>query len=542
MTLEEIRRLLDTREDWELVIAKWHYMRRPQQKPPDPLPYIWLLLGGRGSGKTITAANHIFEVAATLPWTDENRVVRVAFIGDTAGDVKKTMIEGVTGIIPVLQKTSLVETWNRSQGELTIVIPESPAAPYRREIRITSYSSQDPDQLRGPAFHLAWIDEMAKLDDADEDPTKAGTTFSNLTMALREGSAPHIVATGTPTGCRLVRYLRDHPKSVMHRMSSLDNAGHLPEDTREEYQRAVPTSRFARQEIYGEILEDNPEAIFFQDIIDETRVGTPRRSDGAIVTVPDDDPAFSLVLGWDPSVTSGEDSDLAGIVLTGWTPERREKGVQSGKAFTPAEAYVLADLSARFTPSEQTSLVVRTVLERGVDDLVFESNQGADFIVAQLNTELSVLVAEYHRREIRSKGIKYGSLRRWRYRGIRDDGEPFSFVLNMIHAQKGKQLRASTAAMKYDSGQVHHPAAGLEHLEREMTGWSPEAKKSPNRVDAVTYTLLHIFGAKEMIRHGPARLSAPSASPVALTPLDRAERRVPAGIYSMDIMDRRGPG
>lgn len=540
MITEETRRLLAQREDWELVIIKWHLMRRQSQSPPDPLPYIWLLLGGRGSGKTITAANHIFEVAATLPWTDENRVVRVAFIGDTAGDVKKTMIEGVTGIIQVLRKTTLVETWNRSQGELTIVIPESPAAPYRREIRITSYSSQDPDQLRGPAFHLAWIDEMAKLHDADEDPMKAGTTFSNLTMALREGVAPHIVATGTPTGCRLVRYLRDHPRSVMHRMSSLDNISHLPEDTLEEYRRAVPTSRFARQEIFGEILEDNPEAVFFQGVIDETRIGVAR-TDGIVIALPDDDPAFALVLGWDPSVTSGEDSDLAGIVLTGWTPERREKGVQSGAAFIPAEAYVLGDLSGRYTPSEQTRIVVRTVLEREVDDLVFESNQGADFILTQVNTELTAQTAEYSRRELRSKLLRYGSLKRWRYRGIREDGTPFAFVLNAIHAQKGKQLRAEVAAMKYDSGQVHHPAVGLEHLEREMTGWSPLAKKSPNRVDAVTYTLLHIFGAKQMIRHGPARLSAPSTSPAALAPLDRAGRRTQAGIYSMDIMDRRGP-
>jgi phage terminase large subunit-like protein len=531
---DDISRMLAQLEDFELIVLKWHLLRRKEQIPPDPLPYIWMLLGGRGSGKTVTASNHIFEVAAMLPYTPENRTVRVAFIGDTAGDVKKTMIEGETGILSVLRNTDLVTAWNRSLGELTIAIPESAVSPYRREIRITSYSSQDPDQLRGPQFHLAWIDEMAKLDDADEDPMKAGTTFSNLTMALRIGATPHLVATGTPTGCRLVRYLRDHPKSVVHQMASWDNIDNLPEDTVEEYRRAVPTSRFARQEIYGEILEDNPEAVFFQQVIDETRVGA-RRNDGTTVELPDGDPDFAQVLGWDPSVTSGEDSDLAGIVLTGWTPERRDKGKQSGAAFTPAEAYVLADLSGRYTPSEQTRLVVRTVLERDVDDLVFESNQGADFILTQLNTELSVQTAEYSRRELRSKAVKYGSLKRWRYRGIRDDGEPFAFILNMIHAQKGKQLRAEVAAMKYDSGQVHHPASGLEFLEREMTGWSPLAKKSPNRVDAVTYTLLHIFGAKQMIRHGPARLSAPATA--QLIPSERLTGA--ASIYSVDIIERR---
>jgi phage terminase large subunit-like protein len=473
-----------------------------------------------------------------LPWTDENRVVRVAFVGDTAGDVKKTMIEGVSGILAVLRNTDLVTAWNRSQGELTITIPQSPAAPYQREIRVTSYSSQDPNQLRGPAFHIVWIDEMAKLEDADEDPMKADTTMSNIRMSLRVGPHPHLVATGTPTGCRLVRYLRDHPNSVVHNMRSWDNAAHVAEDILEEWRRTPNTSRFARQEIYGEILEDNPEAVFFQSVIDESRVGTVR-SDGTSIGLPDASD-ISLVLGWDPSVSSGEDSDLAGIVLTGWTPERREGGVQSGRAFTPAEAYVLADLSGRLGPSEQTRLVVRTVLEREVDDLVFESNQGADFILTQINAELATQTDSYSRRELRSKSIKYGSLKRWRYRVIKEDGVPFSFVLNAIHAQKGKQLRAEVAAMRYDSGQVHHPADGLPELEREMTGWSPMAKKSPDRADAAVYTLLHIFGAKQMIRHGPARLSAPTLTPGPLSPLDRAGRRG-ASIWSMDIMERRGP-
>lgn len=95
--------------------------------------------------------------------------------------------------------------------------------------------------------------------------------------------------------------------------------------------------------------------------------------------------------------------------------------------------------------------------------------------------------------------------------------------------------------MKYDSGQVHHPAAGLEILEREMTGWSPLAKRSPNRVDGVTYTLLHIFGARQMMRHAPARLSAPTTAPARLAPLDAIGSRTRTTIWSMDLMERRGP-
>jgi phage terminase large subunit-like protein len=436
-----------------------------------------MLLGGRNSGKTITASNHIFEIAATLPYIQDNRIVRVAFIGETAGDVKKTMIEGKTGILDVLKNTDLVTAWNRSQGELTITLPESPFSAYRREILITSYSSQSPDQLRGPAFHLAWIDEVAKLEDANENPMKAGTTFSNLVMALRNGERPHMVVTGTPTGCWLVRHLRDHEKSVLHNMPSINNSANVPQETRDEWARTPATSRFARQEIYGEILEDNAEALFFQDVIDDTRAPCPT-----------DDSDLRKVLGWDPSVSSGEDSDEAGIVIVGWTPERRpDRHRQKGDAFLPAQAYVLADRSGRYSPTEQTRIVVRALLEDGVKDLVFESNQGADFVLTQLHNELATQTADTpHRRDLKSKNLKYGSLKRYRFRGTRMDGEPYAFIVSAVHAQKGKQLRAETVSMKYDTGQVHHPPEGLPLLEREMTGWNPlvKSKISPGRLDA----------------------------------------------------------
>ena len=531
--VDDLWDLLKHLEPWERRILIWHLKRRPSQTPPDPLPYLWCLIGGRNSGKTVTASNHVFEVAcklaATLPFTPENQVIRVALIGETAADVKKTMIEGATGILAVIPPESLL-SWNRSQGELTVDLPQSDKMPHQRQIYFTSYSSQKPDQLRGPQLHCAWIDEVAKLEDADQDPQKAGTTFSNLQLALRKG-IPHMVVTGTPRPCRLVRYVVEHPNAVVHRMKSVENYDNVPDVVREEWARINPSSRTARQELDAEILDDNPEAVFFADVIDENRQA-----------VPTDDPEMALVLGWDPSVTSGEDSDEAGIILTAWTPERREKRDQSGSGFIPAQAYIIGDRSGRFTPSEQTSLVIKIMLDHDVADLVFETNQGADFILTQLQSELTAQCeAPPIRRELRSKAVRYGSLRRYRYRGIKADGEPFSFVVNAIHATRGKQLRAEVAAMKYDNGQVHHPLEGLSTLEKEMTGWSPLSKKSPNRVDAITYTLLHIFGAKQMLRRAPARLIAPSTEPIRLMPADGIRNRGAVSLYSVDIMENRGP-
>jgi phage terminase large subunit-like protein len=526
--------MLHQLEDFELKILLWHLKRRPAQTPPDPLPYIWFLRGGRGSGKTWTASNHIFELTATMPFTPENRTIRVALIGETFDDVKGTMIEGRSGLLSVVPE-DMVLAWNRSLGELIVELPQSAAVPERREIRFTTYTSERPDKLRGPEFHCAWIDEPAKFKDADEDPLKAGTTFSNLVMTLRAGTAPHLVVTGTPTACPLVRYFNSHPDAVVTHMTSLENWENLPANFQAEISRLAPTSRTARQEIYAEILDDNPDALFFQSVIDETRwIGEP----------PYDDLTFSEVIGWDPSVSSGEDADEAGIMLAGWTAEYRPDGRQVGEGYRPPQAYLLEDLSGHYTPTEQTRIVIKTLLERRVGDLVFESNQGADFVLTQIHNELATQTIEPPiRRDLRSKSARYGAIKRYRFKVVLESGEPWSFTVSAIHAQHGKQLRAEVAAMKYDHGQVHHPPDGLVELEKEMTSWNPLGKKSPNRVDAAVYALLHIFGDKSLRGGGRARISAPTPAPLRPLPTGSMLRKSgTASIWSMDVMERKGPG
>src|SRR5688500_14655837 len=116
LTPEEFDAALAKMPAEELVVLKYEYLRRPEQTPPDPLPDIWLCLGGRGSGKTWTASNHIFAWCKNLPWTAKNKTIRVALVGEVLADVKKTMIEGDTGLKSLIPE-ELVVLDNRSMGE-----------------------------------------------------------------------------------------------------------------------------------------------------------------------------------------------------------------------------------------------------------------------------------------------------------------------------------------------------------------------------------------------------------------------------------------
>lgn len=487
----------------ELVTLKWELIRRKSQTPPDPLPMFWFLLGGRGSGKTFTGANHIYEIAKKHKFRPgEKRIVRVALISETFTDVRITMIEGETGfrsIIPV----DLEIAWNRSLGEYKFAIPGSDY----REVHCFAYSSERPELLRGPQHHYVWLDEPAKLKDADKEPTDPSTTWSNMLMGLRLGTSPHAIITGTPEPHKLIKMLVKHEDCVTHVMSSIDNWENLPEAMRKNIERLPKTSRVYRQEVLAEILLDNPDSIIAQESIDNNRADVP------------DDADLHLVLGYDPSMTSNAESDETGIIITGYTIEetKNEKGVVEKNI----EAYVLEDLSGHYDPTKQGTVVVDAILDQRIGEVIFEQNQGAEFVFNNIKTTIQNHkdVAVYHHREMKKKATKAGVMKRWRVNVIFKDRErePHTFILYAIHAKVNKTLRADGVAIQYDMGHIHHPMDGLPiceiptcraNLEDQEVLWSADKKDSPDRMDAAVYTLLHIFGAEHALSNKrPARVS-----------------------------------
>lgn len=504
---------------------------------PGPNNYLAAGMFHHNSGKTWTASNHLYEYCVNLPWTSENDEVYIGLVGASFDDVKHTMVEGKSGILKVIPEDNLI-AWNRTVGELKFYIQDGEN---RRTILANAYTAERPDKLRGPNTHVVWVDEPAKFKDADVDPTKPSTTWNNLILGLRLGPTPHVVVTGTPTRCRLIRYLDNHPKMIQSHMTTLDNADNLPASYLEELLRLPKNSPSYRQEVLGEIIYDNPDSVFKQNVIDDNR--------WEILPENGEETPFFKVLGYDPSASSSASSDECGIILSGYTPEvKQATGELGGRPIVvkPIHAYVIKDLSGHYTPKEQTQLVIQTVLREKVSDLVFEQNQGVEFVLDSLKQALKDSTLDYKFRPGRkAKKTDYGIVKSWQVAGVDLEGESFRFNIYAVHATQGKTLRAETVSIKYDSGQIHHP---LElpscevqncgaHLEAQMTSWDPQtSKKSPDRLDAMAYCMLHIF-AGTILTNSKVTIARPPTEIKQSTSRHGAVRgrKAKAGVYSMEL-------
>lgn len=520
-----------------LPIYRWWLQRRPEQICPSPIPKIWFLLGGRGSGKTYTAANHIYEYCVSLPHTPENRIVHVALIGAIFDDVKQTMVEGPSGLLPLIPEENLI-AWNRTVGELKFFIRDG--LNYR-EVRCNAYTGEKPDKLRGPNIHVAWIDEYAKIKDSNVDPDATGTTWNNMMLGLRKGTSPHVIVTGTPTPCKLTHYLLKDPDAKFTHMITFDNAKNLPASYMERFKRLRKDSRTYRQEVLAEVLLDNPNALFMEEDIDINRADGP------------EDPSEKMlkVIAYDPAASSSVDADECGIIVCGYTPEVKQATPETGGrpvVIKPTHAYVLEDLSGHYTPNEQVQKVIKKILDDKIEDMVFEQNQGVEFVMGSLEQAIKDNTLEYKiRKQPKAKKTDYGVVKRWNVSGVNLNNEPFKFVIYAIHATKGKQLRAEMVSMRYESNQVHHPNTELPTceisscnaaLESQMTSWDPKnTKDSPDRLDALVYCLLHIFSgfmitrSKVTVARPPSEINQMQSQHGAVK-----KQKASAGIYSMDIV------
>lgn len=463
----------------DAVVFLWHLQRRQEQTAPDPLPFIWFIRAGRGAGKTHTAANHIFEWTKNMPiLKPKDRIIRVALVGETAADVKHTMVEGDSGLLNVIPESQVI-AWNRTMGELRYVLLH----PTRREVLCQAYSSEKPNQIRGPQHHVAWIDEVAKLRDADEDPMKEGTTYSNLFMSLRLGAEPHMIITGTPESNRLVKFLDKHDECITTNMKSFDNRDNIAQKQVQELEKLKPGTRFYRQEILGEILYDVPDALFFEKNIEENRRDAPHE--------------LEVILGYDPAVSANEDSDESGIVMIGWRPENEQN-----------HAYVLKDESGHYLPRAGTAKIVNMIMKYKVKTLCLELNQGLAFVMTTLEQAIAEKTT-YKLRKMPDKKAKYGKIQRWKV--ITPE---HIFYIHGIQCTQGKQLRAEPASIAYELDLVHHTKT-FHILEEQMVDWSPlSTKDSPDRLDALVFTLLEVFGEKMKSFTPPSQLIVPGAQDI----------------------------
>lgn len=347
-------------EEALVLLHDWPFWARPDQLAPSDDEWLtWLILSGRGWGKTKTGAETVID------FVRRGAAGRIALIGETAADCRDVMIEGDSGILrcsspmfkPIYEPSKRKLTW-----------PNGAIA--------HTYNATEPDQLRGPQHDFAWSDELAKWQYAQE-------TWDQLQFGLRLGRRPRQVVTTTPRPIPLVRELLRDPTVRVTRGRTLDNSGNLAASFVAQIQKRYAGTRLGRQELDGEILDDAPGALWTRQMIDTAiesgkRAGVPRDPFS-----PEWGVFFErIVVAIDPSGTEGDDdeADDVGIIAAGRGYDGR--------------GYLISDLTANVSPLAWGRRAVAEYHRLQANLIVAERNFGGAMVAYVIQTTDSTVPYE----------------------------------------------------------------------------------------------------------------------------------------------------
>jgi len=320
-----------TEEQAYLLRYDWNMWARPAQRIPSGNWFTWLLRSGRGYGKTRTGSETVIE------WVMKG-YSPIALVGQTKADVRDTMVEiGDSSILKV------APPWFRPVYESSkrrLIFPNGSIC--------VIYSGDEPDQLRGPQHQKAWVDELAKFKYPQE-------TWDNLEFGLRKGDNPQVICTTTPRPIKIIKNLIADNRTVETRGNTLDNSSNLNPLFLDRMITKYQGTRLGRQELNGDILDDNPEALWKRADIDNYRV----REIPQLVYV---------VVGVDPAVTSKAGSDDTGIIVAG-------KG-------TDGYGYILGDYTVHDTPQKWAEATITAYHKHKANKVTGETNNGGDLVLA----------------------------------------------------------------------------------------------------------------------------------------------------------------
>lgn len=315
----------------------------PHQLPPEGAWKSWVVMGGRGAGKTRAGAEWVrAEVEGPRPG-DPGRARRVALLGETIDQVRDVMIFGDSGILACTPPDRRPE-WEATKKRL--VWPNGATA--------TAYSAHDPESLRGPQFDAAWADELAKW-------KKAEVAWDMLQFALRLGDNPQQVVTTTPQNVEVLKAIMKNPSTVSTHAPTAANKAYLAKSFLEEVTARYAGRSLGLQELDGLLVEDLEGSLWQRLALDAFRLDAPPAA-----------PFGRIVVAVDPPVTGTKGSDACGIVVVG--------------AFTegPPQAWravVLEDASVTGASPDQWARAAVAAMERhGADRMVVEINQGGDMV------------------------------------------------------------------------------------------------------------------------------------------------------------------
>jgi phage terminase large subunit-like protein len=271
---------------WDADFEEWAHKA---QLPPKKEGWrTWLMLAGRGFGKTRAGAEWIEKIARSRPG------VRIALVGATIDEARRVMVEGVSGVLSVARRRRHRLKWEPSLGRLTW--------PNGSEAQI--FSGDNPDGLRGPEHDFAWCDELAKWGEAEE-------AWMNLQMGLRRGQRPRALVTTTPRPIDLLKRIKAAEWTVTTSGRTDENVS-LSEGFVEMMIATYGGTRIGRQELDGELIEEIEGALWSRDLMERSRLPHPQTPS------PEGEGAYDrIVVGVDPPAGVGDGCDACGIVVCG---------------------------------------------------------------------------------------------------------------------------------------------------------------------------------------------------------------------------------
>jgi len=315
------------------LLYDWPLWARPDQLAPSGDWVTWLIMGGRGSGKTRAGAEWVRQLAM-----GHDPASPIAIVGETITDAMAVMVEGDSGLL-------------RVHPDVDMPVVRGNRLLWPNGVEAMVLSASDPDRFRGPQFAAAWCDEVAKWPDAE-------AAWDMLQFALRLGNRPRQVATTTPRPIKLLRRLLADPLTAVTRMKTEDNHKHLAPTFLDAVVGRYRGTVLGRQELDGELIEDRPDALWRRDLFLAVEPGLE---------------LGRVVVAVDPPVTGGRHSDACGIVVA----------ARAGEG-----AVVLEDRSIQpAAPAVWAARAVRAFHDHDADAIVAEVNQGGDLVKAIIAQE-----------------------------------------------------------------------------------------------------------------------------------------------------------
>jgi phage terminase large subunit-like protein len=388
----------------------WPFWARPDQLPPAGDWRTWLILAGRGWGKTRTGAEWVRSQA------ESGKRRQIGIIGPTADAVRRVQIEGPSGILaisPAIFRPSYEPSTRR------LVYPNG--------CTCHIFSAEEPDRLRGPNLDAAWADEItswANLSDA----------WDMLSMALRlpgaKGDAPQVCVTTTPKPLPTLKAIMKATSTVVTRGRTVDNALNLDTSTLRYLNERYGGTTLGRQELDAEMIDEAEGALWNRALIEENRrQRAPETMRRVVVAV-------------DPSGGAGRGNDETGIIVAGLGDD--------------GHVYVLGDASGKLSPDSWARRAVDAYHHHKADRIVCEQNFGGAMVESTIR-----------------------SVER-------------NVPIKMVHASRGKAVRAEPVVALYEQGKAHH-VADLPGLEDQLCQWEPNSgMASPDRLDALVWAVTEL--------------------------------------------------